>query len=334
LGGGDDDIGRAIAADASGAAYVCGEVLSCDIGCTKDFPVVNALQPAYGGSLNDGFVAKINAAGTAKSWATYLGGTNTDMAFGIAVDSASNVYVVGGTSSDNFPVTSNAFQRIIGDGGGFTADAYLVKIRSNGTNLDYATYLGGDIRDEAYAVAVDPAGNAHLTGLTFSGNFPRKDPGVQAGFGGDFDAFAAMVNPSLTGADSLVYSTCLGGPRGEVGNGIGVDTNGSVYVAGQTMGTNTLTSRTGVVQSSYGGGASDAFVAKLTVQPRLRWNRAGTNYVAQWPTWPPGFSLVAVTNANLSNWTSVAGTAVSSNGFISLTVTNNTPRRFLRLRKP
>jgi hypothetical protein len=333
LGGGDDEIGRAIAADATGAAYVCGEVLSCDIGCAQNFPVFNALQPAYGGSLSDGFVAKINAAGTAKSWATYLGGTNTDMAFGIAVDSAANVYVAGGTSSDNFPVTSNAFQRVIGDGGGFTADAYLVKIRSNGTNLDYATYLGGDIRDEAYAVAVDPAGNAHLTGLTFSDDFPRKDPGVQAAFGGDFDAFAAMINPGLVGPDSLVYATFLGGPRGEVGNGICVDTNGGVYVAGQTLGTNTLVNRPGVAQSTYGGGASDAFVAKLTLQPRLRWSRSGTNYVGQWPVWPPGFSLVAVTNANLSNWTAVAGVPVVTNGFNSLTVTNNPAQRVLRLRK-
>lgn len=334
LGGSDDEIGLAIAADGTGAAYVCGEVLSCDFSCARNFPVANALQPAYGGSLSDGFVAKINAAGTATSWATYLGGTNTDIAYGIAVDSAANVYVAGGTSSDDFPVTPNAFQPVIGDGGGFTADAYLVRIRSNGASLDYATYLGGDIRDEAYAVAVDPAGNVHLTGITFSDNFPRKDPGVQPAFGGDFDAFAAMFNPALSGPDSLIYATYLGGPRGEVGNGIAADTNGNVYVAGQTLGTNTLVNRTGVVQPAYGGGNSDAFVAKLALQPRLRWSRVGTNYLAQWPSYPPGFSLVAVTNANLSNWTAVAGTPVTSGGFSSLTVTNNTPRRFLRLRKP
>ncbi|MFM1769082.1 MAG: hypothetical protein RJA22_1611 [Verrucomicrobiota bacterium] len=334
LGGGDDDIGRAIAADASGAAYVCGEVLSCDFGCLQNFPVTAALQAAYGGSLSDGFVAKINAAGTAKTWATYLGGTNTDMAFGIAVDAAANVYVAGATSSDNFPVTSNACQAVIGDGNGFTADAFLVKIRSSGATLDYGTYLGGDIRDEAYALAVDAGGNAHLTGVTFSDDFPRKDAGVQGGFGGDFDAFAAMINPALAGSNSLIYSTYLGGPRGEAGNGVCVDTNGNVYVAGQTLGTNTFTPRPGAPQSTYGGGASDAFVTKLTLQPRLQWSRSGTNHLARWPTFPPGFSLVAVTNAQQSNWTAVAGAITSSNGFNQVTVTNAGTRRFLRLRKP
>ena len=80
---------------------------------------------------------------------------------------------------------------------------------------------------------------------------------------------AAMINPGLVGPDSLVYATFLGGPRGEVGNGICVDTNGGVYVAGQTLGTNTLVNRPGVAQSTYGGGASDAFVAKLILQGRF-----------------------------------------------------------------
>lgn len=334
LGGGDDEIGRAIAADATGAAYVCGEVLSCDFGCSQNFPVTGALQPAYGGSLSDGWVAKINAAGSATTWATYLGGTNIDMAFSIAVDTNGSVFVVGSTSSDDFPVTTNGYQQVIGDGGGFTADAYLVKIRGNGSAIDYGTYLGGSIRDEANAVALDLAGNVYVAGLTFSDDFPSKDARIQNGFGGDIDAFAAMINTSLGGEESLIFSTYLGGPRGEIGNAITVDTNGNVYVAGQSLGTNSFTGRPGVAQPNYGGGSSDAFVCKLAPQPALRWSRFGTNHLAQWIAFPPGFNLFAVTNVNLSNWTAVAGSSVVANGMRQQVVTNSGPRRFFRLRKP
>lgn len=334
LGGGDDDLGQGIAVDASGAVYVCGDVLSCDF-CGPSFPSTpGVFQPGYGGLLTDGFVAKINAAGTGLTFASYLGGAGEDMAARIALDTNGNIYVVGATGSTNFPVTTNGFQTVNGYPFGSRNDAYLVKIRNDGAAILHGTYFGGDLLDQANSVAVDPAGNVYLTGTTISDDFPTGGARVQAGYGGNSDAFAAMFNLNLNGADSLIYSTYLGGPGGEEGNGIAVDTNGNVYVTGRTLGTNTFTGGPGVVQPNFGGGDSDSFITKLAPRPSLRWSRSGTNHLAQWIAFPPGWSLVAVTNVNLSNWPAAAGAITVSNGMNRVVVTNTGPRRFLRLRKP
>ena len=246
LGGGLFDQASGVAVDSAGNAYVTGYTSS------TDFPTQNPLQSAYGGGLEDGFVTKLNAAGTAL-YSTYLGGHDTDWGYGIAVDSAGNAYVAGITSSDNFP-TQNALQSSYG---GFY-DAFVTKLNAAGTALVYSTYLGGsDDDDVGVDIAVDSAGNAYVTGFTSSTNFPTQNA-FQTYGGGQYDAFVSKLNAA---GSALVYSTYLGGTDRDIGWGIAVDSGGNAYVTGQTISSNFPTQNP--LQGSHGGGADDAFVSKL-----------------------------------------------------------------------
>jgi hypothetical protein len=149
--------------DASGNAYVTG-FTRLTFG---DFPTVNPLQPTPGGGDYDSFVAKVNAAGSALVYSTYLGGRGTDWALGIAVDGSGNAYVTGLTGSVDFPVAS-ALQGTFGG----NLDGFVAKVNSDGSALVYSTYLGGRGRDSASGIAVGASGEAYVTGSTGSPDFP------------------------------------------------------------------------------------------------------------------------------------------------------------------
>jgi hypothetical protein len=161
LGGSSDDEGHGIAVDDAGAAYVTGYTLS------TDFPTAAALQVTNHGAP-DAFVTKLNPAGSGLVYSTYLGGNGEDLGDGIAVDAAGNAYVTGQTRSTDFPTTVGAFQRALQG----PADAFVTKLNPAGSGLVYSTYLGGGGFDAASGIAVDAGGNAYVTGLTYSTNFP------------------------------------------------------------------------------------------------------------------------------------------------------------------
>jgi len=259
LGGSGIDEGRAIAVDAHGNAYIAGNTTSGSNGSTS-FPVTpGAVQPTIRSS-GDGFVAKLNPAGSALVYSTYLGGSGGTQAWGIAVDALSNAYVTGSTSSIDFPTTAGAFQSAFAGGGGFFRDAFVTKLDPYGSALVYSTYLGGSGDDLSSGIAVDAHGNAYVTGYTNSSNFPTTPRAVQlASAGGPFDAFVTKLN-SLGSA--LVYSTYLGGGDYDIGYGIAVDAGGKAYVTGRTLSSNFPTTPC-AAQSTFGGGLFDAFVAKL-----------------------------------------------------------------------
>ena len=268
LGGQDDEQGWAIAVDTNGNAYVAGEVF--DYGNAASFPLVNPLQPRFGGGENDGFLAKINASGSAPVFVTFLGGSDNDTAFGITLDASNNVYVAGQTFSTDFPTTFNAQQGA--NGGGFdfgTADAFVTKISSSGASLLYSTYFGGSSDEAGYAVAVDNSGQIYLTGYTVSDlDFPITTGADQTFYNyGTSAAFVSKINPAAPGPSGLIYSTYFGGTggafgNGDIGNGIAVDTNGNFYVCGASDSLD-LPTTSGAFQEIYGGGSSDAFVAKF-----------------------------------------------------------------------
>jgi hypothetical protein len=250
LGGTLSDYPFGIAVDSAGNAYITGWTNS------TDFPTAGAIQSSFGGSSSDCFVTKLNAAGNALVYSTYLGGTGGDEALAIAVDSVGNAYVTGDTASANFPKVS-AFQTTLRGAG----NAFVSKLNAAGNALLYSTYFGGSANLElGYGIAVDSAGNAYLVGTTDAANFPTKNA-LQAAYGGNHDGFVAKLNTTLSGNASLVYSTYLGGANLDYARAIVVDASGNAYVTGVTFSANFPVSA-GAFQTALAGGG-DAFVTKL-----------------------------------------------------------------------
>jgi len=255
LGGSDWDEGHGIAVDVSGNAYVTGFTES------TDFPTASPLQAAHGGGVRDVFVSKINVAGSALTYSTYLGGSGEDqgsgedLRFGIAVDGSGNAYVTGYTTSTNFPTASPLQAANAGSG-----DVFVSKLNAAGSALTYSTYLGDSGYDYGRGIAVDGSGNAYVTGATYSTNFPTASP-LQAANAGSGDVFVSKLNAA---GSALTYSTYLGGSGFDYGTDIAVDGSGNAYVTGTTLSTNFPTASP--LQASMVGGI-DAFVAKIGESP-------------------------------------------------------------------
>jgi beta-propeller repeat-containing protein len=302
--------GNGISVDGAGNAYITGTTRSEETSFPDGDPDMNDLfpvpgfdqthnSPGAGGdlALEDAFVVKVNAAGTALVYATYLGGSGTDQGFDIAVDGTGNAYVAGSTSSsqatfpdgdpdmnDMFPVATGPDQT---HNGGF--EAFVAKLNPDGTALLYAGYIGGNAFDVGSGIAVDPDGNAYVTGVTNStqGTFPDGDPdmndmmpvpGFDQTLNSSVDAFAVKVNAMGT---ALLYATYLGGTGDERNPDIAVDGSGNAYITGET-GSDQTTFPDGDpdmndmfpapgFDQTFNGGGQDAFVAKL--------NGAGTALV-------------------------------------------------------
>jgi Beta-propeller repeat len=232
LGGTDLDEALGVALDNLGDAYVTGYTQS------TDFPITPG---AFQATCHDcgpadtysAFVTGLNPSGSALVYSTFLGGSQNDEAQGIAVDSGGNAYVVGFTSSSDFPTTPGAFQTTYGAG---QFDAFLTKLNSSGTLLAYSTYLSGSYGDIARAVAVDAIGDAFVTGTTDSTDFPTTPGAFQTACGAACnnlgDAFVTEFDPS---GSRLVYSTYLGGSSYDEAFGIAVNASGNAYVTGETQ---------------------------------------------------------------------------------------------------
>ncbi|MGD0289798.1 MAG: SBBP repeat-containing protein [Candidatus Binataceae bacterium] len=249
LGGSNADNGQAIAVDSSGNAYVTGNTDS------SNFPTTaGALQTTFGGGSFNAFVTKLDSGGSGLIYSTYLGGSGRDIGRGIAIDPSSNAYVAGETSSSNFPTTAGAFQTTLAG----SKNAFVSKVNSGGSALVYSTYLGGSGPDDATGIALDASGNAYVTGITDSSNFPTTAGAFQTTLAGSENAFVSKLN---SGGSALVYSTYLGGSNDDYGNGIAVDSSGNAYVIGYTVSSNFPTTA-GVFQTALAG-TSAAFVSKL-----------------------------------------------------------------------
>jgi hypothetical protein len=246
--GGSDATGLAL--DSSGSAYVTGYAGS-------GFPTTTGAFQTTAAGGSDAFVTKFNANGSALIYSTYLGGSDNDLSFGIAVDSAGNAYLTGQTLalSANFPITTGSFQTTRGGG---SVDAFVTKFNANGSTLIYSTFLSGAGGSTALGTALDSAGNAYVTGSAGSG-FPTTTDAFQTAYGGGGDAFVTKLNAS---GSALISSSYLGGSGWDRGVGIVADTTGNAYLTGFTSSTN-LPTTAGAFQTTYGGGNSDAFVAKV-----------------------------------------------------------------------
>jgi hypothetical protein len=240
-----------IAVDGAGNAYVVGSTTS------SDFPTTTgAFDTSFNGGSADAFVTKLNAAGSAPVYSTYLGGSGFERGFGIAVDAAGSAYVTGRTASSNFPTTPGAYDTNLGG-----TDAFVTKLNAAGSDLVYSTYLGGPTDSNvAFGIEVDAAGAAYVAGIAGS-DFPTT-PGAFDTVCDDDDPFVTKLNAA---GSALVYSTCVGGGgflAVEFAYDIAVDSAGSAYITGETAST-TFPTTPGAFDTSFNGSGNDVFVTKL-----------------------------------------------------------------------
>jgi hypothetical protein len=306
LGGSGDDVANGVAVDTTGV-YVVGFTTS-----STDFPTQAPYQSSFSGA-SAAFVTKLQTAGNALAYSTYLGGGSNDFASAVAVSSGS-AYVTGSTTNSSFPVTATAFQATCGTSSncnGGLQDAFVTVFNSSGSQLSYSTFLGGEKNDQGLGIAVDGSGDAYVTGLTQSNLFPVKSPLPSSFGGGTQDAFVAELNPSGTpAASTLVYSRFLGGSQDDAGNGIAVDSNKNAYVTGQTNSSNFPT--LAATQQTIGG-LSDGFVSEIGASGSLVFSTyiggaLNDNTNASNPLNPVGAIAVDSAGANIY----VAGNTASS----------------------
>lgn len=256
IGGTDSDtfigeFGCEIHVNGAGQATVIGTTSS------SNFPVTGgALQTTRSGD-RDGFVLRLDAAGSSLVYSTYLGGNGVDNAVGLTVDADGNAYVVGDTSSTNLPLTANAFDTTIS--GLSVLDGFIAVLSADGSQLLYATLFGGDAAELGTAIAVDAAGIAYVTGRTASPNFAIT-PGAFSNLdAGSDDLLAIKVDPF--GPAAPAFSTAFGGSNLDSGNAIAVDDDGNIYVVGGVRSFDFQVTPNALDISI--GGVSDAFVTKM-----------------------------------------------------------------------
>jgi hypothetical protein len=220
----------AVAVDGAGNAFVAGATSSTNV-----FPVLNPLQPTYGGSFTDGFLAEFDPGGQLL-FSTYFGGAGPDAINAIALDRDGNLIIAGETHSVDLPTTDDAFQLDYAGGSAFGyGDGFIAKITSDGSKLLYCSYFGGSGDEKINGLAIGKDGNICVTGQTDSRNLPLKNALQPKLGGGDSDGFIARFDATLT---SLVFSTYFGGENRDEDQKIAVDPAGFIYVSGRTLSTN------------------------------------------------------------------------------------------------
>lgn len=323
LGGTGLDVGRAIAIDGTGNAYVTGQAADAFFP-TASYP--NTFKPTITGSY-DAFVAKLDSTGANLLYVTYVGGSDIDDASGIALDAALNVYITGYTFSADMPKPGSAFATTGQTTIGTAPDAYVFKLNMNGGGGDldgvYFTYLGGSTDDRATAIKVDGAGNAYVTGHTTSGDFPMVQP-INGTLVGGGMVFVTEVGP--TGGTN-VFSTYLGGVTDQQGNGIGLDSTGNIYVAGWTSSGDYPTAGSAPMPLySANAGSYDGFLTKISAPSHIAAPLPAITGVNPSGGIPAGGTTVVITGSSFTGATSIkfggvnaASYAVDSNTQITAT---------------
>jgi hypothetical protein len=242
IGGNEEDRGNGIAVNSAGEVFITGHTLSAH----TSFPVTTRIGSMTGGT--NAFVCKLNSAGTALIYSTYIGGLNQDIARDIKVDNNGNAYVCGETKSATFPITGGSLKTTHGGG---ASDGFLLKLNPTGTSLLYSTFIGGSSDDRCKSLAINNSGEAFITGYTSSTNFPATW-GV---FKGSLEVFVSKVNSAGSG---FVYSAIISGTNAEEGNSIDINKNGQAFVTGYTFSADFPVT----IPGDYKG-LKDAFVCRL-----------------------------------------------------------------------
>ncbi len=322
LGGTNQDIGYGIAFN-NGYVAVTGST------CSSNFPTTNAISQFltvsnnYSGAvLNsrsnninniqyapldcDAFITLFPVSGStlgAPVYSTFLGGTNTDVAFGVALDSQANVYVVGGTTSTNFPVTGNPGQLVLpsfvvtNTSGFFITNVFLTQLKFQGAApplIGYSTVFGGYPGDVAQGIALDAAGNVFVVGCTYS---PTNVLASANNLVGSLSAtntgqVNVFVDAFQSGFSNLLYAADFGSYSQDSGNGIAVGPDDSVYIVGQTFSASAILHGFPVFNAwePVAPDNNNGFLAKilpnLPALPALAISLGSSNLLVSWPASP------------------------------------------------
>ncbi len=266
IGGSSFESSTGIDLGADGSAFVSGETFS------NDFPATPGAFRSTPQGDTDGFVAKLTPAGNDLTYATYVGGLGSggpERVNDIAVDSSGAAVLAGQTPSTSLPTTTPTTFDPSPNG---NMDGFVIKLNPSGSNFVYSSYLGGDSRDVAYAVALDASGSAYFAGETSSSNFPESVPvgsSFDSTLNGSQDAFVTKIAPSGAGPTAITYSGFLGGVNDTAGivydeqaTGIALDASNAAYVVGSSP-ANDFPATPGAFDTTFNG-QTDGFAAKIS----------------------------------------------------------------------
>lgn len=252
---GSDDYVMATTLDDDNYVYISGYTKSLTFPTTP-----GVFQDVYGGGI-DAYVAKMTPQGTSLVYATYLGGYDWELAYGIGLNAKKEVYISGFLRSTDYPTTLGSVQPTSGGG---LIEGFVSCLSINGDNLIYSTYLGGSDRDYLYDMRVNSAGEAYVSGYTLSSNYPVTPGAFQTSLQGNGDAFVTKL---AANGSSVLQSTFIGGSNYDLANGMALHSNGEVMLVGNT-GSLDYPVTAGVVQPNMSTAPSsaveDAFITKLS----------------------------------------------------------------------
>ncbi|HUY13867.1 MAG TPA: SBBP repeat-containing protein [Terriglobia bacterium] len=303
----EGDAGEGIAVDSSGNVYLTGGTFS------PDFPIVDQIIGACNGTCGDGhygagFVIKVNSAGSALAYSSYIGGSGGDTGLSIALDGTGDAYLTGATGSSDFPRVGQipgACNGTCGSGYPLT-NAFVTKVNASGNALVYSSLVGGSGGSEGYgeagaSITVDGSGAAYLTGYTTSADFPRLNqiPGAcngSCGTGVHFDAFVTKINAA---ASALLYSSYLGGSSDQQSFGIAVDSASNAYLAGVTYSPDfpRVNQIPGACRGTCSTGNNlDSFVVEISPSPFVTFSPASLTFGPQGAQAPNVPGIVTLTS--------------------------------------
>jgi hypothetical protein len=331
LGGVGTDQGEGIAVDAAGYAYVAGSTASADFPITSSASQTNLNGPSgVKSTVFDAFLTRIAPDGTALVYSTFLGGTNNEFGYRVAIDGSGNAYLAGTTQSADF-LRTNSVNLPIGEDGtnALNFDAFLTKFDPTGAVL-YSAQFGGTDNDVAWGVAVDDTGRAFLVGITLSTNFPVVNPfGLfRAANSGAKDVFVVAFD---TRAASVLYSGYLGGASDDFGYAITVDSEANAYISGMTLSSAFPTTAAPLQGTLMGSG--DSFIVKIRLMdPLLHVMQMGSTFELAWPATAPDYVLQSTTDLSPPQvWTTVPQTPVLTNGEYLVTFASTNSSTLFRL---
>jgi hypothetical protein len=252
IGGSSGEYSGEIEIDGGRNVYITGHTFS------NDFPITpGAWDTSFNGGSYDGFVTKLDNTGSTLLYSTYLGGSDSDNVQGISVDWSGYIYVVGSTSSDDFPTTPGAYDTTYNS----SLDTFISKLDPKSSTLNYSTYFGtvGTVGWEAgYEIEVDWNGDCYVVGSTTSASFPTTPGAYDTTHNGGTDVFLAKFNSA---GSHILYSTLIGGNDSDSGPHLEIDGMGNAYITGYTRSTN-FPVTPGAYAMTHSSG-EDIFVAKM-----------------------------------------------------------------------